>query len=150
MRPISFIVRGQAQNIFDCALGNEQAGFPIIYQHGDPTPLEVERNFVDFLPATSIYFVPVLKNGVIQGETKVFDRTHYGQDLIFCNIRKIWDSLETEEQVAFLRLRDVWPVESRYFDKTLEPIPGQLRFSHCPSLPGPIPVALFPELHDRE
>lgn len=33
------------------------------------------------------------QDGVIQGETKVFDRTHFGQDLIFCNIRKLWDSL---------------------------------------------------------
>jgi xanthine dehydrogenase/oxidase len=33
------------------------------------------------------------RTGVIQGETKTFDRTHFGQDLIFCNIREIWDSL---------------------------------------------------------
>jgi xanthine dehydrogenase/oxidase len=33
------------------------------------------------------------RTGVIQGSTKVFDRTHFGQDLIFCNIRELWDSL---------------------------------------------------------
>ena len=33
------------------------------------------------------------RTGEIQGSTKVFDSTHYGQDLIFCNIREIWDSL---------------------------------------------------------
>jgi xanthine dehydrogenase/oxidase len=33
------------------------------------------------------------QTGVIQGSTKIFDRTHIGQDLIFCNIRKLWDSL---------------------------------------------------------
>jgi xanthine dehydrogenase/oxidase len=33
------------------------------------------------------------RTGVIQGSRKVFDRTHFGQDLIFCNIRELWDSL---------------------------------------------------------
>jgi xanthine dehydrogenase/oxidase len=33
------------------------------------------------------------RTGVIDGEQKIFDRTHIGQDLIFCNIREIWDSL---------------------------------------------------------
>lgn len=34
------------------------------------------------------------QTGVIEGPKKTFDRTHYGQDLIFCNIREIWESLE--------------------------------------------------------
>lgn len=33
------------------------------------------------------------RTGVIEGSTKIFDRTHFGQDLIFCNIRTLWDSL---------------------------------------------------------
>jgi len=33
------------------------------------------------------------RDGEIHGSTKVFDKTHFGQDLIFCNIREIWDSL---------------------------------------------------------
>jgi xanthine dehydrogenase/oxidase len=33
------------------------------------------------------------RTGEIEGAAKVFDHTHFGQDLIFCNIREIWDSL---------------------------------------------------------
>jgi xanthine dehydrogenase/oxidase len=33
------------------------------------------------------------RTGEINGDKKVFDHTHFGQDLIFCNIREIWDSL---------------------------------------------------------
>ena len=33
------------------------------------------------------------RTGVIDGSKKEFDKTHYGQDLIFCNIREILDEL---------------------------------------------------------
>ena len=33
------------------------------------------------------------KNLYRTGSPEAFDRTHFGQDLVFCNIREIWDDL---------------------------------------------------------
>jgi xanthine dehydrogenase/oxidase len=33
------------------------------------------------------------RTGEIDGSARIYDQTHFGQDLPFCNIREIWDSL---------------------------------------------------------
>jgi xanthine dehydrogenase/oxidase len=64
------------------------------------------------------------KNLYRTGSPEAFDRTHFGQDLVFCNIREIWDDLyESSDFEARARAVDEFNRANRWRKRGIAMIP---------------------------
>ncbi len=64
--PIRLVADRQPQDVFGSPFDNQQPARAAVKEHRNPATLEVERHFIDLLPATCID-LRVLQDGVIQG-----------------------------------------------------------------------------------